>query len=162
SGFSSESFSSFSSEISGFSMAKHLHLNPWKWEQSARLGSFELPRGEAAMVQMVPTDVRPLIESLQCIPERLPLKLRTGSKFELELHLATGDRIPTSRARHPWTPITVRAARLGRWQFPASDRFAGFAANDRLVPHGGSLMHVHAHRVAWRISGLAGALSSGT
>src|SRR5262249_999736 len=108
--------------------------------QLARLGSFKLPSGEAAMVQMAGTDVRPLIESLQCISERLPLGPRAVSKFELELHLAARDRIATYRARHPCTPVAVRTARLGRWQLPARDRFAGFATNDRLVQHGGPSM----------------------
>ena len=86
------------------------------------------------MVQMVATDVRPLIKSLQCISERLPLGSGADSKFKLELHLAARDRVATDaagRAAFAWAG--ERATRSGRWQSATLDPFASFLSKGCLV-----------------------------
>jgi hypothetical protein len=101
----------------------------------SHLGALELPRHEAAMVQMVPTDLRIRVESLQRISERLALGRWADSKFELELHLAARDRIATYRARRACAWAAERAVRFGRWESAALDRFAGFLSEDCLAGH---------------------------
>src|SRR5262252_3304487 len=100
---------------------------------SGDLSSFELPRGETPMMQMI-VDSRWRIS-------RGPLRWRTAfSKFQLELHLAIRHLMPTYRTHHPCTSIAECAVRLRRRQFPTRDRFAGFAPKDSLVRHASSLI----------------------
>ena len=65
------------------------------------LGSFEFPRRETTVVQMVTADLRIRVELLQRVSERVRLGRRTGSKFQLELYLATLHRIATYRTSRP-------------------------------------------------------------
>src|SRR5215471_4996729 len=102
------------------------------------------------MVQMVATDLRIRVESLQRISERLALGRRASSKFDLELHLALQDRLATDCACRAGARAGEHATRSRRWQSAALDRFAGFRSEDCLVGHR-SLPHialpVHAQRV---------------
>src|SRR5262245_26221633 len=102
------------------------------------------------MVQMVATDLRIRVESLQRISERLALGRRAGSKFDLELHLALRDRIATYRACRAGARAGEHTTRSRRWQSAAQDRFAGFLAEDCLVGHRSlpqKALPVHAQRV---------------
>jgi len=68
------------------------------------------------MVQMVATDLRIRVESLQRFSERLALGRRAGSKFELVLSLSLRERIATYRACRACAWAGERATRSGHWQ----------------------------------------------
>src|SRR5262245_52793697 len=98
----------------------------------SHLAALEFPRLEAAPVQNGPTDLRPRVESLQRISERLPLRRRASLNFKLVVHLAAPHRIAAYRTSPACAVAVDRAARSGCWQSAAQDCFAGFRSEDWL------------------------------
>src|SRR5215471_15185345 len=102
------------------------------------VAALEFPRREAAMVHMATTD------------QRTHVRRTASSKFKLERHLAAPHWIATYRTRRARAMAAERAGRFVRWQSAATDRFAGFLSEDRLVGHGSPprmAVPVHAQRV---------------
>ena len=98
------------------------------------LRALELPRGEAAKMQVVPTDFRHCAKSVQRISERLLASRRVKLDFQADI-VAPNETVTNRAHRATYHRSAEGTHRFGYRQIADPDRLAGLLSQDLFVGH---------------------------